>query len=409
MAFTDHSPLLTSAQTETQIEARLPSDGLTRHRRPLLALTGVRFFAAFWIVFFHTRVAATLIETGRTHLGNFFRHGNLAVSLFFLLSGFILAYTHRGQIEDAAGVRRFYEARFARIWPAYALSLVVCSLAYWFLPPIGPALATLFMVQAWKPLDTSLPGAWNIVCWSLSVEAFFYLVFPFFQRWIERRSRLFCSVSIFVFLFLGVLGNTAAHTLGEPGYEGLFRYLTFPIVRLPEFFLGVCLGNLFLLSNRNVPFRIPRIPAAWTWTGFLSALILLSVDIPRWSSLVLVSFSIVLLGLAAETSLLSRFLSTRVIVFGGAVSYSVYLLQMPAKVWGHNILAAIGINSATAQMAAVPVVLLALAIPAYLFVEEPSRKALRKTFAALSPQKAPTQAYIDRPLYAESEATTITR
>src|SRR5579863_596949 len=100
--------------------------GQLSKRPPLQALTGVRFLAAFYVVLFHSlpwlRNKYQVPETLQIFLGN----GYLAVSLFFILSGFILAYTYEGQIEGSRNLFRFWQARFARIYPVYFLSLLLC-------------------------------------------------------------------------------------------------------------------------------------------------------------------------------------------------------------------------------------------------------------------------------------------
>jgi peptidoglycan/LPS O-acetylase OafA/YrhL len=118
----------------------------------------VRFFAAFYVVLFHglpwLRQKYALPGSLQTFLGN----GYLAVNLFFILSGFILAYTYDGQIEGKTNRLHFWEARFARIYPVYFLSLV---LAFWFERGLsfGARTAVLLMVQAWNPRTPELTGS----------------------------------------------------------------------------------------------------------------------------------------------------------------------------------------------------------------------------------------------------------
>ena len=161
---------------------------LSQHRRSLKALTGVRFFAAVDVVILHTRLPTALIEHGYHALGTFFLNGSLAVALFFLLSGFILSYTYQGQLQKPSGFRRFWEARFARIWPVYAASLLFTSAVSLSFPKPSWILPTLLMVQAWDPVHYAMWGAWNFVCWTISAEAFFYLCFPWIQILIERLT-----------------------------------------------------------------------------------------------------------------------------------------------------------------------------------------------------------------------------
>lgn len=161
--------------------AALQSEGsvrLTASRKPLPALTGIRFLAAMQVVFFHFGSSFALRHNFPHPLGNFLANGWIAVSLFFILSGFILSYTYTGQIEAPGGKRRFWAARFARIYPVYVMSLIL-MIPFQSSLPIGVASTVVLMVQAWNPTHPELLYAWNLTAWTLSIEAFFYLVFPF--------------------------------------------------------------------------------------------------------------------------------------------------------------------------------------------------------------------------------------
>jgi peptidoglycan/LPS O-acetylase OafA/YrhL len=160
----------------------------------LPALTSLRFFAAFHVVIFHLQ--AMKIVQGPAWYEKLASVGYVGVSFFFVLSGFILVYTYAGR---TLSLKDFWRARFARIYPAYAFSLLFT--APWFFiavlkfdipffawPKAHLKLAAglvVTLLQAWVP-----PAAltWNPVAWSLSVEAFFYLLFPFLLLLLIRRS-----------------------------------------------------------------------------------------------------------------------------------------------------------------------------------------------------------------------------
>ena len=89
-------------------------------RRPALhALTGIRFFAALYVVLFY--IQPFLKSRFQLHAGleRFLSNGNLAVAFFYMLSGFILAYTYEGKIENLRDYVRYLRARLARIYPVY--------------------------------------------------------------------------------------------------------------------------------------------------------------------------------------------------------------------------------------------------------------------------------------------------
>jgi peptidoglycan/LPS O-acetylase OafA/YrhL len=377
---------------------------LTRHRPPLHALTGVRFFAASYVIVLHTRLGATLSNHGFPLAGTFFKNGYLAVTLFFMLSGFILAYNYRGQIETRNHAFRFWEARFARIWPAYLFSLLCSSFPLANIPRLPLAMATIFMVQSWNPFHPEYSGVWNFVCWSLSVEAFFYLVFPFLQIFLDklRPAHLLLS-GAFIVLFCAVC-NTPFHNM-EARYTGIFFYIPAPLIHLPTFIAGVILGNLFLhagkLSNglrATGTLEQPRQEdsasllgrragfAYFTWTGLLASLVILSTAAHNWEGLSIASFSALLYGLASERTLLSRFLSTRLLVLGGEISYAMYLLRPPIGAWvvAHPALH----ENRFIDLLYVPLVVVPLSILCFYCIEGPARRALRRFFAILQTSRA---------------------
>jgi peptidoglycan/LPS O-acetylase OafA/YrhL len=370
---------------EQQIQLDAAPTGLTRHRRPLHALTGIRFFAAIYVVLYHSpKIIDTLSDSGWVHAGNFVRNGYLAVPLFFMLSGFILAYTYAGQIETRGDRRRFWEARFARIWPVYALSLFLSALPPLHCAPIGQMLAAVFMVQAWDPFWPALGGAGNFVCWTLSVEAFFYLCFPWAQRWIEARQPKTQLIALAAMLAYCVAIRSAFYSLGTPRVP-LVQFVPQPILHLGEFLAGVCIGN-YILRHFAVGTRLPG-RGAWTYGSALLTTVLLCCASVQWTSLVVLGFSALIYGLGAERSLLSRVLSTRLLLLGGGVSYSIYLMQVEVKGWVILAATRLHLQSPSLRLIITTAILLILSLALFEGVEQPSRKILRSFFARLEQRR----------------------
>jgi peptidoglycan/LPS O-acetylase OafA/YrhL len=361
------------------------SPALTRHRPSLRALTGIRFFAALYVVLFHTRVPKLLHGLARS----FFANGYLAVPLFFLLSGFILAYTYAGQIETRSLRRRFWEARFARIWPLYALSLILSSLTAFDLPRIPPlprAVATLFMVQAWDPFNLGIAGDWNFVCWTLSCEAFFYLCFPAFQIFLERRSNRAQLLTLAATVAICLVCNTAMHSLGYHVTHGVYRFLPQALIHVPEFLIGVLLGNLHLRyiapADPTAP-SFTRRPGLLTWTAAAASIALLTLPTGRATSLVIPAFAALLFGLAAERTLLARFLSTPLLILGGGISYAMYLMQTPVKLALLRAYAILHLTGTAARLVIELLGIIAFSWLLFRFLEDPARRLLRNLFARL--------------------------
>ncbi len=248
---------------------------LSDARPRLPALTSLRFFAAFHVVIFHFQ--AMQIFIGPAWFQKLSSIGYVGVSFFFVLSAFILVYTYAGRPMI---LKNFWRARFARIYPAYAFSLLVTALFFFYavltmnIPffvwakahlKLASALV-LSLLQAWVP-----PAAltWNAVAWSLSVEAFFYILFPFLLLVLVRRSQpqllLIAAASWLTSLvFSGsyVVLNPDHLSVVNADVLGAFwlNALKFnPLARLPEFLLGMACGFLFLRSRRESKLALPLV------------------------------------------------------------------------------------------------------------------------------------------------------
>ncbi|MFF3937964.1 acyltransferase family protein [Streptomyces phaeofaciens] len=167
-------------------------------------MTGLRFWAALVVVLYHLSR-----QSGRLPvLSDLAWYGRSGVTFFFVLSGFVLAWTYDGKSVPA---KVFLWRRFARIWPMLAVS-VIASVAAWH--ALGTewsrkgVVATLLLVNAWVPEQALLKGG-NPAAWSLSDEAWFYATFPLLMalpllRTPRRRlwvAVVACVASLAVWLF----------------------------------------------------------------------------------------------------------------------------------------------------------------------------------------------------------------
>ena len=209
-------------------------------RPELPALTGARAIAALAVVSLHCRALGVV---GFAWAPDEF---NQAVSFFFLLSGFILAYTYDGRAE--VGLGDFLRARVARLWPVMAVALVFSVAVQW--PDFRAAAALggfanrwrviaahLLLVQAWVPI-WHYQLSWNPPAWSISCEWFFYLCFPFLlnRRKFAFRTVFACGLAVVVWLAAARWYAVPSSAL-RVGEDGLASF--FPATRLCEFTLGI--------------------------------------------------------------------------------------------------------------------------------------------------------------------------
>ena len=361
-------------------------------RPRLLAITSLRFFAAFHVALFHLNEMGAL---GGPHwFRSFAAIGYVGVSFFFVLSGFILVYTYAGR---EIRLHDFWQARFARVYPAYLFSLVLFFPFFYFgtmkmhIPFFAFAeqhfvlssVLVLLLLQSWLPAAAL---AWNSVAWSLSVEAFFYVVFPFALAKYTKLSRK-ALWALITACWVAGLAVSAGYLLFRPAgmpyvsssdYTSAVQFVKFfPLVRLPEFLMGMACGILFLRSERNPKHALPLVGL-----GLLgvAATTLASRFVPYLVVHTAMSgpaFAAVVCGIALQPSW-AAWLNNRVLVLFGNASYSFYLLHT-MFVWPffHNMQTQAVRNQGFIGIGIWLVMMLTISSLVYRFIEEPARRKLR--------------------------------
>ena len=421
--------------------------------RPRLdALTGVRFLAAAHVVLYHefrasvtawadrltghaahaaapARAAAAVVTHVAAGLAN---TGGASVGLFFVLSGFILAYCYLSPAGELTTSRRqFWVNRVARIYPTYLLGLVIIAplvvrktmagavAGPWQQPATWSQLwatlgLNLTLTQAWVP---PVATTWNGPGWSLSVEALFYLSFPTLAAALLRGRGLARAWATAGGCLAVLVLLAAARTAVT---SGLSAFTFLPVLRLPEFALGMAVGRIYALHcgrqlarDGSGPGRpdVPAGPPSLRWLAPLAAVA--TVVVLSWSRQTLTVqirpvedavrglllpplFAALIYGLAADDvgrpRGLARPLGWPPLVLLGEASYAVYILHVPVHDWMD--LTPPGVWAAVTRLAHLPsegaafeisyiLVTLAAAVAVFQLVETPARVGVRRLLDGL--------------------------
>ncbi|MGA3371574.1 MAG: acyltransferase [Terracidiphilus sp.] len=346
-------------------------------KNTLAGLTSIRFFAAIWVVFHHLRFGWKPPEL----LDRFFDAGYSGVTLFFILSGFILSYNY---LPREFTLRDFWSARMARILPIYFFALLVSfpfSAGFSrmngqaFFPSALPA---FFLVQAWIPRSAL---TWNWPGWSLSVEAFFYLLFPFLLRPFARLAQRHAALVLGAIWMLSLIPSTLyALALPEGPVDTMSRFVGLtiikfnPLLRLPEFLIGIALGVLYL-NGAHIP--RPRLAAA----GCVLALVFIVLGPWRLpypvihNGLLAPLYGVLILAVASEPKMLAN----PILELLGESSYSLYLLHASVIVYCSMFAGRLHwpVHGSFCLIWAAIAVLVSIA--SYKFIEVPARRFLRST------------------------------
>jgi peptidoglycan/LPS O-acetylase OafA/YrhL len=271
-------------------------------RNEISALTSLRGVAALTVLIFH-------VIPG-------FR-GYLAVDLFFLLSGFVLAHVYGETVLTYQSYLRFLQTRLARIYPVHLLMLIL------LLPMLdtrsdfssGGLLSSLLLLQSpWHSI------CWNYASWSISAEWHSYLLFPILVMNYRTRSNTVLLVTLVV--CAGVVGLTDSGA----GSGNISNTIVVLLRCLPEFTSGII---LYFLSERGcLPKWIGRDTPFWL---SVSTLLLFEwFHVP--DGIMICMLAIVLVTSATNRGHSVRLLNCRVLAYLGHISYPLYMVQGVAAV-----------------------------------------------------------------------------
>ena len=311
--------------------------------RQLDPLTSIRFIAAALVVWVHINVL--FYHAGPVYWFSWIR----LVSLFFVLSGFILSYVYSSGLRD--GRLRFLVARVVRLWPVHVAAIVLMFL----LAPgevtrqstPGKLAAALTMTTSWLPFEKYwffvVPPAWTISTEFGLYFCFLFLIYKWERTWPWKLVGSFLVLCGMILLFEAER-DRLVHWAPHFWYFNLYVH---PFARLFEFTLGMATYECW---RRAGPKINNQILAGTVWEFAALAFLLFMVwESPVWADQVTrlwffgselagfwmlsgpssIGCAALIFVLAQEQGLLARLLSHPAFVLLGHLSYAIYLVHWP--------------------------------------------------------------------------------
>lgn len=357
------APRMVTSDTNTAF-----ADSVRRAEIP--SLSGLRAVASLGVVFTHV----TAIEVP----------GKLAVTLFFVLSGYLITTLLSSELAATGSIRiwAFYVRRARRLLPAYYVWLVAVIVLLPHRITQETAAAALYVSDYFN--------AWvkrGIIshAWSLSVEEHFYLLWPIV---LLKCSNTRYFRQILVAVFVAVQIARAALAAAHP----IYFYYSFE-VRVDALLIG-CVMALWAKNGGTLP---NLLTARLSWLLPVGGLVLCNFmpdavfssvgdTVGAWCSALLI---------AQVVASPPRFLNNRITDYLGARSYSLYLYHILVR-WVYVVIVP-GSNGGFSvhgfmNQVAVSVLSIGAASFSYRYIEQPFLKKRRGELwqNGLLPQAAAT-------------------
>lgn len=264
------------------------------------------------------------------HQNEFIHHAYRFVDFFFVLSGFVIAHAYRERIaNDHQVARSFLVRRLGRLWPLHVtmlLALIGVEVLIAGAAKAGISIgheaftdrntlqaipANLLLIQGWGIFDRT---TWNTPSWSISTEAFAYVVFAAMcalvpARWIDAAATVLLAA-----------GAVLVLAVAPSGMQSTFDYA------LARCIYGFMAG---VLVRRAWEWRAPRLGSLGE-VGVLAAVLAAVTLLPTSAPALLVTpcFALAVWVFASEDGVLSRALKRPWPQRLGAWSYSIYMVHV---------------------------------------------------------------------------------
>lgn len=353
-------------------------------------LTFTRFLAILLVLFYHGGGGIFLSAIWKYPFTSILHAAPTAVSYLYVLSGFVMSLVYY-RPQERFDVRSYWSARFVRIYPLYIISfLLVCLYYINDIARIKAAkiLVNIFVLQAWYP---PYAQSFNYASWSMTVEFFFYLLFPFFTMWAYRQStRRLIAVS----LVLWAVSQVAHYFLWMYHFPEWELFIVYnPIFHLNSFILGVVGGIWFLREGSKLEIK-PSVNLSILVGSVLLVCAFLIIgdsfpnlprDLQPMAGLYSPIFTVIIVALALDKTRLSTVMSHSWLVMLGETAYALYILHVPVLWFYTRTLESSSLRDPQAVLEAtfLPVILLVGPL-GHLYIDRPIRKWLKNVLKRVS-------------------------
>lgn len=312
-------------------------------KKEIKSLTSLRGIAALMVMFFHFRVLMYPSELMHDNFPNIINNGFLFVDFFFILSGFIMFYVYENFFNSNNDIIKYFCGRAARLLPAMIICVIIwliiniivylnegdsIFLEYGFIKIIVTIVVNLLFLQEWILGYNLITGP----SWSVSIEVFFYLIFPFvYIRLFKIIGNNFFLLSFVGFLSCVLILYIVSQSDENFNYFGLPRVQAHHVLQcLGSFTLGACLYHTKKFINLRSEFILSFFQI------ILLFMILYLFHISRAGSLNVILMGFFIFLVSNDKGIVAKILTNNFLILLGNLSYGIYLFHTIIQIFAEK-------------------------------------------------------------------------
>lgn len=342
-------------------------------------LTSLRFFFALMVFGSHLHYRPDSKAPFLALIHEFLAQGSLGVSFFFVLSGFILTHTYEDRLlQKKTSKRKFWVARFARIYPLHLLTMLLAiplslnAPGFHFIDWLIIIVANLSLTQSFLPFGAYFFSL-NKVSWSISDEAFFYLIFPMLIVLLAKHKKV--SIALFA---AAALSFVFTLPLVPAQYIDWFGYIN-PLTRVLDFALGILLYQVYKHSKQDIGTGKANVMELGAIALFVLLLCFHGYVDPRYrySLYYWPAMAAIILAFSFQKGYVSKLMSAPSLIALGEISFAFYMIHQLALRTFEHFAPAYAFNSLVTVCIVLPLSL-GLSFILHHFVEMPMNKWIKQ-------------------------------
>jgi peptidoglycan/LPS O-acetylase OafA/YrhL len=342
-------------------------------------LNFIRFILAIGVVLFHYGILYPPFNSGYLH--TLIINTSFRVSFFFFISGFVMMLVYATQGEGLSA-STFYKKRLTRILPMFWLAFVLTLLLVVTVLDAGPkggVIVTHFLgLQSFYPgyvLDLNYPA------WTISVEFFFYALFPFLMKWMHKISLERTIWATAIIWMLQTIQHIVFVDYLWNGTKPMEEFISdFPLWHLATFICGMTSARIVLRNYTMIRIQKFATPCFLLSLAALCFFVFVPNPVLKYAhnGLFAPLFALLVISLFYDRSAIHRFLSQPAVSKLGDLSYGLFIFQYPVWIICKRV-STLSFSGTSLFFLIYLVVLIIFAWAMNRFVEKPLLNYMRET------------------------------